>query len=70
MLRWEKLRAGWLEGKTKRRAGAVVAKSVDSEDIIERIYSQTSGGTLPTPIPLGQMVDILTDFWEADGMYD
>ena len=46
------------------------AKSVDVEDIIERIYSQTGNGELPEPIPLGQMIDILIDFWEADGLYD
>ena len=27
-------------------------------------------GLLREPIPLAQMIDILTDFWEADGLYE
>ena len=33
------------------------------------IYSGATG-VLPEPLPLGQLIDILIDFWEADGMYD
>jgi len=40
------------------------------DDVIERIYSNTSNGVLKEPIPLGQMIDLLIDFWEADGLYD
>lgn len=53
-----------------RSRGEVVAKSINVEDVIERIYSQGSNGSLREPIPLGQMIDLLTDFWEADGLYD
>ena len=45
-------------------------KSIDPEDIIERIFSPTGSGILPESIPLPQMVDILIDFWEADGLFD
>jgi len=45
-------------------------KSVDIDNIIERVFTANGGGTLPEPIPLSQMVDILIDFWEADGLYD
>jgi hypothetical protein len=46
------------------------AKDIDSEDIIQRIFSQTGTGALKEPVALSQMVDILIDFWEADGLYD
>jgi hypothetical protein len=48
----------------------VVAKSIDVDDVVERIYSNASNGVLKEPIPLGQMIDLLIDFWEADGLYD
>jgi hypothetical protein len=50
--------------------GEVLAKNIDVEEVIERIFSQTGGGRLPEPVPLSQMIDILIDFWEADGLYD
>jgi hypothetical protein len=78
--RWEKLRAEWKSGAAGGGAGAgkalvrprgeVRAKSIDVEDVIERIFSQTSKGVLPEPIPLGQMIDILVDFWESEGLFD
>jgi hypothetical protein len=43
--------------------GEVRARTIDVEDVIERIFSQTGTGQLAEPIPLGQMVDILIDFW-------
>ena len=48
----------------------VRAKNVDVEDVVDKIFSQTGNGQLPQPIPLGQMIDILIEFWEADGLYD
>ena len=46
------------------------AKNVDVDEVIERVFSNTGGGYLPEPLPLGQMIDILIDFWEADGLFD
>lgn len=45
------------------------AKTVDVGDVIDRIFSRANGA-LAEPLPLGQMIDILIDFWEADGLYD
>ena len=50
--------------------GVTVAKEIELEDVITRIFESGYGGQLPQPLALGQMVDILTDFWEADGLYD
>lgn len=73
--RWEKQRAEWRSGVGKSgsgvsRRGEVRAKTIDVEDVIERIFSQTGKGILPEPIPLGQMIDILVDFWESEGLFD
>lgn len=83
--RWEKLRADWKSGSAggassdagggkvparPHHRGEVRAKSIDVEDVIERIFSQTGKGLLPEPIPLGQMIDILVDFWESEGLMD
>lgn len=46
------------------------AKNVDVDEVIQRVYSSQGGGLLPEPIPLSQMIDILIDFWEADGLFD
>ena len=50
--------------------GEVIAKNIDVEDVIERIFSASGSGELSEPLPLGQLIDILIDFWEADGLYD
>ena len=71
--RWETIRRDWTKvvpGRATKRKGEVRAKTVDVDDVIERIYSQTGNGTLRDPLPLGQMIDLLIDFWEADGLYD
>lgn len=72
--RFEKIRADWVKPKpgvlSRKSSAEVLAKSVDVEDVIERLFAQNGGGVLPEPIPLGQMIDILIDFWEADGLYD
>lgn len=71
--RWEEIRKEWVKvvpQKATKRRGEVKAKNIDVDDVIERIYSQTGNGTLREPLPLGQMIDLLIDFWEADGLYD
>lgn len=75
--KFEEIRMKWLEEKPSKagttkaeKRGEVTAKTIDTEEVIERIFSQSGNGTLPTAVPLGQMIDILIDFWEADGLYD
>lgn len=73
LLEWDAIREKWREvdpEKCVKRKGEVRAKSIDVDDVIERIYSQTGNGALREPLPLGQMIDLLIDFWEADGLYD
>ena len=73
--RWEKGRADWRRptaaGGTKAGAkGEVRSRNLDVDAVIEHVFSQPLSGQLPHPVPLGQMIDILIDFWEADGLYD
>lgn len=69
--RWEKLRAEWRRPKAGSAPRAEVhAKNIDVEEFMERVFSVTLGGALPEPIPLGQMIDILIDSWESEGLFD
>ena len=70
LLRWERLRLEWRKPDPNIPKKSKSAKTIDPEDIIERIFSHAGNGVLPEPIPLPQMIDILIDFWEADGLYD
>lgn len=44
--------------------------AVDPDEIIERLFSGSGNGALPESIPLGQMIKILSDVWETEGLYD
>jgi hypothetical protein len=71
--RWERMREEWVTpppGQSSRPKKEIKAKEIELEDVITRIFESGYGGQLPQPLALGQMVDILTDFWEADGLYD
>jgi hypothetical protein len=72
LVNFEKSRNSWLQRTTRSRKAdaAVTAKALDIEDIIERIFSPGGTGELAEPVPLGQMIDILIDVWESDGLYD
>jgi hypothetical protein len=45
-------------------------KEVDTNAIVEGVLSPARRGALPDTIPLPQMIDILTELWEADGLFD
>ena len=75
--RWMKLREDWRNGVPHNRPpGSPVRRrpeprSIDVEEILDRIFNARDGNmTLPDPVPLGKMIDILLDVWEADGLYD
>lgn len=67
---WSKITALSHPSTLLLKTGEIRVKSIDPEDVIERIFSPTGSGILPESIPLPQMVDILIDFWEADGLFD
>jgi len=73
--RWENGRAEWRRpaaggSKAGGKKGEVRGRNLDVDAVIEHVFSQPLSGQLPHPVPLGQMIDILIDFWEADGLYD
>jgi hypothetical protein len=73
LIRWERLRSEWRKpnpAAVAARSIARTAKTIDPDEIIDRIFSSTGNGALPVPVPLPQMIDILIDFWEVDGLYD
>ena len=74
LARWEQIRAGWVapssSSPARRSQGSVVAKKVNVEDVIERVFSGKAGGNLEQPVPLGQMIDMLVDIWESEGLFD
>lgn len=77
---WEAGRSRWLgQPEAGREAKAV---NIDVDEIIDLIISnrwrqeeslpgrKAGGGSesFPTPVPLPQMVDLLQDLWEAEGL--
>ena len=70
LVQFERKRREWLGGRGRPPKREVVARAVDVEDVIERIFSPGGSGELTEPVPLGQMIDILIDVWESDGLYD
>mmetsp|Transcript_58536 Transcript_58536/g.132542 ORF Transcript_58536/g.132542 Transcript_58536/m.132542 type:complete len:108 (+) Transcript_58536:259-582(+) len=72
LILWEKSRAEWLK-KTVEAAGGMrrpCAVELDVDLVIDRIFSPDSTGELPHPVPLPQLIDLMTDLWEADGLFD
>jgi hypothetical protein len=71
MIRWETLRADWLRPKGSAiKSKRVHLKEINADDIVEKIFSTNGGWELDCPVPLNQMVDILIDFWQSEGLYD
>ncbi len=74
LARWESMRERWRQPtgahKAAEKHGEIRSKSLNVDAVIEHVFSQPLTGQLPQPVPLGQMIDILIDFWEADGLYD
>ena len=71
--KWETIRNQWLQAKYESSLKEIVeikTKNLDMEEVIEIIFSQTGNGMLKEPVPLAQMVYMLTEIWEADGLYE
>ena len=70
--KWTQDREAWRLKRTVYSGGkkSKGSETVNVDEVIEHIFSQPSSRPLPVPIPLPQMIDILVDFWEADGLYD
>ena len=55
----------------RRRAtaanGGPIHPTVNVDDIIDRLFSSSGNMTLPEPMPLEQMIEILNEVWEQEG---
>ncbi|CAM9299511.1 unnamed protein product [Heterosigma akashiwo] len=67
---WQQQRDSWLARGGNAPGGGTRARDIDIDLIIDRIFSSASKGRLPYSVPLPQMIDILVDLWEAEGLYD
>jgi len=74
---WEQNRQKWLDHKEKTsRAAEEHAVPVNVDEIIDVVFAsprqlRANGGkgrNFPKPVKLPQMVDILQDLWEAEGL--
>lgn len=73
LIRWEEARKGWLQSDSSSASTPKAAVPHDVDEIIDLIFSQRWRGSedksqFPEPVPLPQMVDILVDLWEAEGL--
>jgi hypothetical protein len=73
--RWDEIRKHWLQAKHENglnESSEIKGKKVntDEDEVIEIIFSQTGNGMLKQPVPLAQMIEMLVDFWEEDGLYE
>jgi hypothetical protein len=63
--RWERLRKDWLRPSSSSRRRRTAPVEVDIDQVIDRIFSPDSDGQLPHPIPLIQLVNLISDLWEG-----
>mmetsp|Transcript_8302 Transcript_8302/g.12783 ORF Transcript_8302/g.12783 Transcript_8302/m.12783 type:complete len:121 (+) Transcript_8302:35-397(+) len=76
-LKWEESRKSWISTSTAAQENCrekTEAKALDVDEIIDLIFSQRwrsqapERSQFPEAVPLPQMVDILVDLWEAEGL--
>lgn len=76
-LKWEEARNTWISTATATQENCrakTEAKALDVDEIIDLIFSQRwrsqspERSQFPEAVPLPQMVDILVDLWEAEGL--
>ena len=79
LLKWEQARAQWLSNKSENDTDSTTARAavaIDVDEVIDVIFSplwkhpEGNGPPrrFPQNVPLPQMVDILVDLWEAEGL--
>ena len=70
---WAAIRSDWCaqgEWEQQIHAPASRAKEIDTEGVMEALFDPESDGRLEEPVPLAQLVDVLVDVWEAEGLFD
>lgn len=59
-----------LRRRPANTGGEPARVNVDYDEVIDRLFSSTGNMTLPESMPLCQMIEVLTDVWETEGLYD
>lgn len=67
---WEELRREWRKTPTGRERAKSKAVMLDHHLLARTMRDERRVLRLPHAVPLGQMIDVLTDLWEDDGLYD
>lgn len=69
---WESKRQEWLLHRNASIRAPQHAKNLDVDEVIDTLFASSRPDALPkyfsTSIPLPQMIDILQDLWEAEGL--
>jgi hypothetical protein len=66
--RWVQTRNTWRTAVASV-APARTSRPIDLDEIADRLSRPSSGFVyLPYPVPLGQMIEVLIEQWEADGL--
>ncbi len=77
LARWEKAREQWLAHKSDTDSTSKAAVPLEVDEIIDVIFNprwRNAGEEdgpprrFPQNVPLPQMVDVLVDLWEAEGL--
>ena len=66
LIKWEAARASWLRSGVNR--AACVAKPLAIEPIVDAVYCTTGVSQVFDPVTLPQLVDVLNDLWDAEGL--
>ena len=67
--RWQEIRGAWTQRGDLTEQPPKKAQRLDVDGIITCVISGTTG-QLPHAVALPQMIDLLIDVWEADGLFD
>ena len=76
LARWEKAREQWLAHKSDTDSTSKAAVPLDVDEVIDVLFrprwrnAEEEGPPrrFPQNVPLPQMVDVLVDLWEAEGL--
>ena len=71
-IRWQADRQEWLKDASKedRKDAPAKARDIDVDAIIDSIFAAESTGILPHNVLLPQIINVLVDLWETEGLYD
>lgn len=65
--KWCTIRQEWLKQTGPNQKKKPIPVDVDS---VVDLLSDINGPAFETPVPLNEMVNILLEMWEADGLFD